>query len=508
MYNNSKSTKFVFLILRLFKIAFSILTLTISAKYFGVSIDMDVWIIVSTVIATLTLSLWGPLNETFRAKFVFIREYEGEASALFKVRSLLLFVIIITIFVSLIVPLFSESIAIYLAPSLENSQRKLFISILIMMTPSFLLNELINLGTSILNSYNIFYIPEIMAIISGIINLLCIVFFSQRIGIKSLIIAHYISCILLIFLIIIYIKKTGIQVFSGGMSLKWEFVKPFIYFSIPFFIPYFFAQFNNVLEKNLANSLGVGTVSIINYASQFKGIIQSVFTSVLASIMVPNLSKQFANLNNKKFEEIFNENLKFVLIVLTFLIPTIFAGASQLSNIFYNHGSINSDSINTIIYLVRFYSISILSVMLYLFFGFTLLSQQLGKKYAFYGSLAQIISIIINIFFYKITGPSIFPISLLLSHFVVSFFMFLHIISSKKSEILKYITKIIMFILIFSTLGYYVSIITERLTTNSYIQLMIIVSIILSLCLIFSKYIGVNLKSITFLIKQKLLSKN
>ena len=69
-----------------------------------------------------------------------------------------------------------------------------------------------------------------------------------------------------------------------------------------------------ILEKNLANNLGVGIVSIVNYSSQFKGIIQAVFTSVLVTVMLPSLSMQFVKKNHIQFTNIFKENMQLVFM--------------------------------------------------------------------------------------------------------------------------------------------------------------------------------------------------
>ena len=97
MSTSLKNTSIYLLIFRFVKIALSIFILTLSAKYFGVSVNMDIWIIVTAVISTINLSLWGPINETFRAKFVFMKEQEGEKSALLKTGSLLVFILVVTL---------------------------------------------------------------------------------------------------------------------------------------------------------------------------------------------------------------------------------------------------------------------------------------------------------------------------------------------------------------------------------------------------------------------------
>lgn len=502
MNKSLKTTSVYLLVFRFIKIALSIFILTLSAKYFGVSVDMDIWIIITSVISTINLSIWGPINETFRAKFVFIKEQEGEKSALLKTGSLLFFILIVTLICSFLLALFSKSLVPYFASSLVGSQKQVFVSILLLMIPSFVINELTSIGTSVLNAYDVFYMPEVMGIVSSVLNLFCIIVLAPHIGIKSLIIAQYFSSVILIFLIFYFFKKSKIHIFRGGFAFNWKHIKPFIYFALPFFFPYIIAQFNIILEKNLANSLGIGIVSIVNYASQFKGIIQSVFSSVLVTVMVPSLANRFANKNPEDFKHILNDNIQIVFISLSFIVPFLFAAASPIANLLYNHGGIDESSIEAIVYLIRFYSFSIISVMLYLIFGLALLAQQLGKIYAIQGVIAQIITILINVFFYKRLGPTVFPLSLLISHFLVSLFMFNSVDIQHKKTIVIEVGKYIVLILILSCSLFFLANIVGDYIANSIIELTIDTIFLFILFILFSTILG--FKVISYLVSLKL----
>lgn len=502
MNKSLKTTSVYLLVFRFIKIALSIFILTLSAKYFGVSVDMDIWIIVTAFISTINLSLWGPINETFRAKFVFIKEQEGEESALLKTGSLLVFILIVTLILSLLLVLFSKSLIPFLASSLEGTQKEIFVSILLLMIPSFVINELTSIGTSVLNAYNVFYMPEVMGILSSVLNLFCIILLAPHIGIQSLIIAQYFSSFILVFFIFYFFKKSKIHIFKGGLAFKREHIKPFVYFALPFFFPYIIAQFNIILEKNLANSLGIGIVSIVNYAGQFKGIIQSVFSSVLVTVMVPSLANRFANRNIEDFKNILNDNIQIVFISLSFIVPFLFAAASPIANLLYNHGGIDASSIDAIVYLIRFYSFSTISVMLYLIFGLALLAQQLGKIYAIQGVVAQIITILINLFFYKRIGATVFPLSLLISHFLVSLFMFNSMNIKNKKTIEIEVGKYIILILILSCSLFFLANIVSNCIENSIFQLIIDAVLLFLLFLLFATILG--FKVISYLVFLKL----
>ena len=40
------------------------------ANFFGVSKEKDVWLVAYTLIISIDLAIWGPLNDIFRTKFI------------------------------------------------------------------------------------------------------------------------------------------------------------------------------------------------------------------------------------------------------------------------------------------------------------------------------------------------------------------------------------------------------------------------------------------------------
>ena len=85
-----KKTSLLFII-RIIKLLVGILNLSLTAKYFGVSLEKDVWLLAISVVLFLDMAFWGPINETFRSKFIFLRSEIGEIKALQKTKSLLFF---------------------------------------------------------------------------------------------------------------------------------------------------------------------------------------------------------------------------------------------------------------------------------------------------------------------------------------------------------------------------------------------------------------------------------
>ena len=417
-----KNTSLLFLI-RIIKLLVGILNLSLTAKYFGVSLEKDVWLLAISVILFLDMAVWGPINETFRSKFVFLKGEIGEAEALQKTKSLLFFTFIISVGIVCVVSIYPQILSKIIAPTYSGVQYDGLIRMIVIAAPIMLITQLSAIGISILNAYESFFVPEITGFITAVVNLVLLIFLAPYIGIYSLVISYYVGAVLLLVLLFVQIRKLQISIFIGYNDIKFKDFKIFFLFALPFFFPYFFGQVSGVLEKTLVSTIGVGNVSALDYSRKFTDILTSVLTSVLFTMLVPILSLKYIQKKPREFVFNFMEIFQLGMLFLTFVITMFTSTSLSVVSIFFDKGMINKDTLQEISKLTIFYSWSTLAVFIYLVFGVALLSSDRSKKYAFWGVIAQIISISLNFIFIKSIGIFIFPISLLLSHFIVGVIM-------------------------------------------------------------------------------------
>lgn len=445
MREASRKTAVALFIVRFFKLLLSVATLSVSARFFGVGLDRESWILSLNFVVVLNLALWGPLNETFRAKFIFIRAEEGEAAAIRKAGSLLLFSLVVLAGIVLILEACSLPLARVIAPAYDAGALEKVSLLLRYLLWSALITQATQLLSSILNTYNSFFVPEICGFVSALINLAVIWIFSPYIGIYSFVAANYISLFILLAALIYQVRKRNIPLFREKPSLYWRDIKPYILFSIPFFLPYIIGQANGLIEKSISNILGNSTVAIIDYAKKIPDIIQTVLTGVLTTIMVPALSSRFTGNKIAEVEEETRKYLQLILLMLAFIIPVLMVGSGPVTDILYNKGGISAKDLSEISNLIRFYALALFAIFLYLVFGLVLLSVSKNKTYAFYGMVAQIIMIVLNFLLYRTLGIYTFVCSLALAHFITAAVLFFHLPFSRSLiglYLLKYSTLI------------------------------------------------------------------
>lgn len=401
--------------------------LSLAAKYFGVSLERDMWLIALNCIVVVNLAVWGPVNETFRAKFVILREEQGEERVLARARALLTVTVMVSVLLVACIVAFPYPIAKMLAPAYDTEQLNALVLMLWVVAPSLLFDQFSQLGISILNAYDSFFVPEISNGIAALVNIGSMVLLAPHIGIYALAVSYYIGLILMLALIIGQIRLRKIPVLFSFHGVRLADFRPFFIYALPFFIPYFFIQVNFLVEKSLGNLLGEGVVSMLDYSRKFVDIPINVLTSVLLTMLVPVLSGHFAKRDTPGFLRDFKQLYQFGLLIVTALIAFFCSSSTELIRlVLYHKGQISHHAVTEMGELSMYYAWSALISFLYIIFGLALLATNKGKIYAFFGVLAQLMMIGLNFLYYRTFGAFTFPLTFIVAHSLSAIALFIY----------------------------------------------------------------------------------
>lgn len=490
-----KLTATYLFILRSIKILLGIVTLSVTIKYFGVSTDKDNWVLVSTFMLIIISALWGPINEIFRTKFIQDKELLGENVALNKTASLVGFIFWSTLLLSVGLFLFSNEIAYILLPTQGNNVITQFIILFVCMLPSLIISEITSILISILNSYNIYYIPEIVSIFTGIITIIVIILLAPMTGIYSMLISQYIGIVILLIVIAYFVHKNNLNlVWSRFIKINFLDVKTFILFALPLIIPYLVGQANMIIEKYIAGLLGDGIISSVDYSRQFINLMQSVLSSILMTLMVPMLSKAYVQNNNNRFVNILKDNMSITAFILCIFLCVIVGATETVCSFFFLDNNVAGNFFNIIIDLTRYYGIAFVGIYFYIIFGMVLLTSGKSKLYAVLGAITQAIVIIMNIVFYRTMDVYIFPVSYGVAHIISAIIMFFYMNITRNRDIGVYSFKIVLlisiYILLFAGVG--------NITMDYSLNIQILFHVICMLCVspIMAYSFGINVKPI------------
>ncbi|OOG15676.1 hypothetical protein BWD42_24305 [Sphingobacterium sp. CZ-UAM] len=406
--------------------------------------EKDIWLLAISLILTLDTAVWGPINDIFRTKFVTIKELDGEKKAMLATTSLLFYMFVFSSILVLLLIVFTDFFASLISSGYDFEQRKRLVEMIRLVAPILLFNQASLIGVSILNAYGSFIIPEVAGFFSQIFNILILVFFVDQLGIYVLWLGTLAGLLFLISLIIYKIKNIRINLF-GSVSLDFQYFKSFFLFALPLFLTYFLGQFNGLIEKRLISSSGHGAVSIIDFSRKFPDMVNVIISSVILTVLTPAITKSFVNKENKQFDKSFLDSFGLGLLIIGFFTVFMLVASYDVIMFFYSKSTIAPESLLRITKLNKFYSLTAFAIFLYVIFGTCLLAIGRNKMNALAGASTQIAVICINVGLVNTFGMDIFPVSILIAHFLAAVFMFSYYPYDKRL-ILSFFIRIVIFL--------------------------------------------------------------
>ncbi|MEJ5089584.1 lipid II flippase MurJ [Sphingobacterium faecium] len=475
-----RQTSALLFLIKLLKIPVSLYSYSLIATLFGVSLAKDQWLLAYSIIIVLDLAVWGPVNDIFRSKFVTVKEKFGEQIALKQSQSLLFYIFTFSALIVTFVMLRPDIISHILVSDYSEVQMQSLNTMIQVVAPILLINQATLIGISILNAYDIFYIPELATFFTQIISILILLLSAKYLGIYSLILSTFISLIILLLFIVVKIKQQKISLFTSFKPQFSDFKQYFI-FALPLFIPYLIGQINTVVEKRLISKQGVGSISIIDFGKKFPDMVNAVVSSVLLTVLIPVLARAFVKKDEADFSKNFNQIFSLGILGLGFFVVFMFFSSSDLMNFFYGNSDISKESMNKILQLNIFYSFAIIGVFMYVIFGMSMLAIGKNKLNAFAGSVTQIFVITSNIFLIDQFGIIIFPLSILIAHILSSLYMFCYYPYSKYDVVKTFAKNVFMLLIVLVLMKFILPLVLNQLPSDSSILFRLAIASVLQL---------------------------
>jgi len=438
---------------KFFKAGLSIFSLVLSAKYFGASLDRDAWVIAGAAIAIASQLAFGPLNEIFRTRYVHLRESISEEDAIKATSSLLGAVCVISVLMIAICLSAPDQVSEVIAGGFTFQQRQSVAAMVRYLMPTLLLNELSLMWIGILNTYGSYYIPDLLSIVSVVVNILCIIVLAPLIGILSLVVSAYLSVLFLIVTLVLAIKRKQKAVLMPAIP-RWKLIRPFVLYSIPFYLSYLAGNVHLFVERLLCTYLGVGTASYLDYARKFIDVPMSTIAGVVTAVLTPTLAQYFARRQQIEFAE---ETVRYLRMLVIIIIPVfcIFTFCSkELVEVILFHGQFKQENILPTSRILFWFGFGFMIYVFYAVSANALISSNRVIHLAVSSSITLFGSVIINLLLYRVHGAVIFPMSWSFSLLLSSMYM-VTVLFGKNLHALKKICMMLCAILLTLVLSYF-----------------------------------------------------
>lgn len=333
---------------RFVKMFLGLVVLYLSVKYFGTSFERDSWVLSIALYGVIICFLYNPINETFRTKYIFLKEEDGEENAMKSVNSLMNLFNITYLAIAVVLFIAVGHITKLLAPGFTSENRE-FLSIMIFtLIPYFIFHQQGNILVALLNTYDSYFYPELVSLLASVINILSILFLSEYLGIYSLVVATTLNGFILV-AVLSHMLRKRVPSFRLVSLEKLDRSKSFVMFSLPMYLSAFCVQLYFFVEKSTCTTFGEGAVSIYDYARQITNLPHIVFSSIVPIVMTPLLSKSFMAGDEDSFSDEMRRFVRLLLYFTLFIVILFLLNGTQISYLLFSGE--NGDFIHILAYL-------------------------------------------------------------------------------------------------------------------------------------------------------------
>ena len=254
----------------------------ISAK-FGAGYNLDCYIIALLVPNYIVSVLSIILSYTFIP--IFTKYYFDEKNEAWTVASIFLNIVaIFLVIICVILIIFSGQIITLVSPGFKLEQQLYASQLFRIYTPVIVFTALNELIASIFYSNNKFVAPLINKVISPVLTIIFVLFFSFSLNVKSIILASLIAAIIQFSILLFQLFRFPEFKFQFKVSIKNPGVKMILKLMAPLLISTVFYKLFPVIDSSILSTLNVGDISRINYANKIQLFIGSIISSVFSII--------------------------------------------------------------------------------------------------------------------------------------------------------------------------------------------------------------------------------
>ena len=411
---------------------FGFLREIIIASYYGTTVKTDAFFVAQNIPTIAFAAIGAAISVAVIPIYTkLIKKDEKKAS--YFINNLITISMLITTFLMIICIVLSKEIVYLVAPSLSGEGIELASKILKIFSVTIYFTMFSYILGGMLNSHNKFYVPQLAAIPYNIISVLAVMFFSKQYDIWALVIGTIIG--MFVQTIVHIIPITKFNKYKVILNFKEENFKKLLILSWPMVITVLFQQLNLVVDKNIASSFQIGSISAINYSNRIIGIIYGIFSVSLMTVLYARFNELVIQKQKKYVYDLLVKSLKIVLLVtLPFTVLSLIFDTDIISVIF-GRGAFDANSISLTSEVYLFYSLSIFSMAANDIILRCYYSLDNSKTPMIITIICVIINIILSIILSKILGFKGIAIGTSVAMIIQTIILFIYLKNKEKFNV-------------------------------------------------------------------------
>ena len=302
--------------------------------------------------------------------------------------------IVIFVFISILIFIFSSPIGVLLSKiSGNNMDISGFATMNRIMIFSLVVMSISGLITSVLNSHNKFSVPAIAPIIMNVVSIIFVVLLAKNIGIVSMAMGVMLGSVLEVIIQLPGLRHTGLK-YRPVINFKNKAVREIFGMMIPIMLSLGAVQINNSIDNFFALSLGAGNTTALTFSWRVANLPLGVFSVAVITVLYPLISRQAANNNLKGLKESFSLGFREIGYIMVPASLGMIILSSPIIKILFERYQFSAADTDKVSHILVFHCIGLL------FFGLLMILNRIfySLKNVRTPLKVALASIIINIF--------------------------------------------------------------------------------------------------------------
>ncbi|MBC2580238.1 murein biosynthesis integral membrane protein MurJ [Clostridium sp. DJ247] len=254
---------------------------------------------------------------------------------------------IVTIIITLILVIFAKYIIYIFGHGFVSDPKVFEISIEVtrIMLLSLIFVSLQSVLAGALQCHKKFFEPAAMAMVSNLVYIIYLIYFTAKFGIKGFAIATVVAFFMQFIINIPQYKKLGYK-YRLTMNFKDKKIHNMFKLMIPVVISTSVVQLNTFVNRSFATSIFFGAVTILDCANKINTLAYEVFAIGIAMIVYPTLSELAAKENKTEYKKALGKSINTIMIIMIPAAVAIGILRDPLTILIFKRGAFSNEAAN------------------------------------------------------------------------------------------------------------------------------------------------------------------
>lgn len=452
-----KST-FIIMIVSLISRVLGFIRDILIAKNFGAGMYTDAYNIAVTIPETIFMLVGLAISTAFLPMLSKIKAKKGRKEMYSFANNIINILFIVSLIFFIITSIFSKEIVFILAKGFNPESSLLAIKLTRITLVNLLFLSINACFTSLLQVNEDFIIPSILGLFFNLPMIIYLLLF-RNYDIVGLTIANVIGNFFRVVVQLPSLYTHGYK-YKFIINFRDERLKTILLLIIPVIVGAGANSLNMVVDKNIASSLEIGSISALDYAQKLIFFINSIITTSIANVAYPLMANMRSSGDKEGFVDILKKSILYLAILLIPITIGMIIFSKDIVSIVYGRGKFTEYAVELTTLALLGYAIGIFFTGIRDILNSTLFSMGKTKITTINGIIGVIVNVVLSIILSRYIGIIGIALASASAMMVTSMLLLVSIIKIEKDFAIKDVSRKIGLIIINSLImGVIVSII-------------------------------------------------